>query len=157
MKRFAFWLALLLCLTGCREAQPEAPERPENLAFTWQGITMTLDAPAEPVLTALGEPKTYTEEASCAFDGLDKTYYYGSFYLTTYPGKGGDRIAKIWFADDSVTTREGICVGATRAQVEAAYGVMPDGETACVVQRGNSRMTLILKDDLVGSIVYEVQ
>ena len=68
MKRMLLLLLILLCLAGC--GAPEGPETQENFTFTYSGVEITLHGDAAPVLAALGEPKSYTEEASCAFEGL---------------------------------------------------------------------------------------
>ncbi len=151
MKRCWILVVLLLVLGGC--AAPA--EEQENFQFTYQGTVIAIDAEAASVIGALGEPKTYTEEASCAFEGLEKTYYYGGFYLSTYPKDGADHVARIWFADDSVSTPEGICIGSSREDVRRAYGEALDDENACIVVRGNSKLTIILEDGVVSSIRYD--
>ncbi len=134
--------------------QPAPSEAGEDvLAFVYQGTAIQPNAPAEPILSALGEPKSCTEEASCAFDGLDKTYFYGSFYLQTYPAEDGDRVYCLWLVDDTVSTPEGICIGSTEQQVQDAYGSL-DGST-CTVTRGDCKLTLILTDGVVSSIQYD--
>ena len=46
---------------------------------------------ASGVLSKLGEPKSYLEAPSCAFqDGIDKIYSYQSFTLTSYERDGKD-------------------------------------------------------------------
>lgn len=154
MKRSILILLALLCMAGCADAK--IPEVPANYSFTYENVEIVLHADAAPVISALGEPKNYTEEASCAFDGLDKTYHYGAFYLTTYPLEGRDYIYTLWFADDTVATAEGIRIGSTRAQVEQAYGT--DALNAagnCVRIQGQSRLVILLTDGLVSSVRYE--
>lgn len=156
MKKISILLlsaVMLSILTGCAPSDP-AP-RQEGFTFTYNGIQITPDADAAPVIEALGEPKSYTEEPSCAFDGMDKTYYYGSFYLSTYPLDGTDHIYSIWFADDSVATDEGIRIGSTQAQVEDIYGANCfQGSNACTQTQGDSKLTILLTDGLVSSIQY---
>ena len=76
----------------------------ETYTFDYKGTKLELYADAAPVIAALGEPTKYSESASCAFDGLDKNYYYGNLYLDTYPEGGKDHIYGWWFADDTLTT-----------------------------------------------------
>lgn len=135
------------------EGSPASPSEEEDpLAFVYQGTTIAVNAPAEPILAALGEPKNYTEETSCAFDGLDKTYFYGSFYLQTYPAQDGDRVFCLWLVDDAVSTPEGIYIGSTEQQVKDVYGEDSLDGTTCVVTRGDCKLTLILADGAVSSI-----
>ena len=123
MKRISVFLLatiMLLSLVGCGSTNIDPQE--ENFSFTYNGTKITLGAEAAPIIDALGEPRSYTEEPSCAFDGMDKTYYYGSVYLSTYPVEGTDYVYTLWFADDGVSTDEGIRIGSTQSQVEDAYG-----------------------------------
>ena len=99
-------LCTLLILAACGEGKPEqtvpqtttpagpnmdAPVEP-GFVFSYKDTGITMKADAQHILAALGEPMSYTETASCAFTGLDKTYYYGSFYLYTCPIEGKDYI-----------------------------------------------------------------
>lgn len=140
-------------------AQTEAPETVpagEEYVFTYNGTDIVMNAPAADIISALGEPKSYTEETSCAFDGLDKTWFYGSFYLQTYPLDGADYIYCLWIVDDSVETPEGIYIGASQAEVEAAYGAEHfNGSNAYVLTGANTRITIILENDVVSSIQYD--
>lgn len=148
-------IAMLLSFAGC--ADGNAPEQEENFSFTYQNISITLGAEATSILEALGEPRSYTEEASCAFDGVDKTFYYGSFYLSTCPIDGKDCINTIWFADDTVATEDGIRIGASRTQVETICGKEAfDGKNSFVLSRGNSKLTILLEEDTVKGVRYEI-
>ena len=177
MKKILAVLLAALALTGCaagrqpegttaptqsqtqpaQSAQTEQESEPaatESNGFTipFRGVDITLGTPMEPVLTALGEPTSYTEQTSCAFEGLDKTYYYGSLYIQTNPAPEGDRIAAVWFADDSITTTEGVYIGADRETVEKAYGSF-SGD-ACTLDRDGQRLMILLTDGVVSSIQY---
>jgi len=136
----------------------ETQGKEEGFVFEYDGITITMHAPAAPILEALGEPKKYTESASCAFEGLDKSYYYGSFYLDTYPKGEEDFVYGWWFADDSVATEEGIYIGATQAEVEKAYGTECfNGSNAFVINKAAGSLTIILEDGAVSSIQYAIK
>lgn len=138
--------------TAPSAAHPAEP----GFAFSYNGVEIVMNAPAEPIIEALGEPKSYTEETSCAFEGLDKTYYYGSFYLQTYPMDGGDFIYCLWLVDDSVTNAEGIYIGAPEAMVEEAYGADAfNGSNAYIAVSGDSRISVIIENGVVTSIQYD--
>ena len=127
----------------------------DGYVFSYNGTQIAMHAEATDIIAALGEPKTYTEEASCAFTGLDKTYFYGSFYVQTYPVGDKDYIFSVWFADDSVSTQEGVYVGMAQADVEAKYGTDGfNGSNAYIMNKGTSTLTVILKDGVVSSIPY---
>ena len=151
-------LSLMLCFAACgsEPATNDNNAPAECWTYTHNGTAITMNADAAPVVTALGEPKTYTEETSCAFEGLDKTYFYGSFYIQTYPVGDKDYIFGVWFADDSVTTDEGVYVGMSQAEVESAYGAESfNGTNAYIMTKGKSTLTVILTDGAVTSIQYD--
>ncbi len=128
----------------------------DGFVFTVNGVDIAMHAPAADILAALGEPKGYTEQASCAFDGLDKTYFFGSFYLQTYPNAGSDYIYGLWLVDDTVTTTEGIYIGSSRQAVENAYGADTfDGANSFTVTKGASVLTIIMENGVVSSIQYD--
>lgn len=158
MKRISVFLLaaiMLFSLAGCGTTEPNQQE--ENFSFTYNGTKIMLDAEAAPIIDALGEPRSYTEEPSCAFDGMDKTYYYGSFYLSTYPRDGKDYVYSIWFADDSVATNDGIRIGTTEAQVEAICGAdCFNGTNVYSQTQGITKLTILMEDGMVSSIQYEL-
>ena len=158
MKRISVFLLaaiMLLSLVGCGSTDIDPQE--ENFSFTYNGTKITLGAEAAPIIDALGEPRSYTEEPSCAFEGMDKTYYYGSFYISTYPLDGKDYIYNLWFADDGVATDEGIRIGSTQSQVEDAYGKdCFNGTNIFVMPKGQSKLVILIEDGKVSSIRYEV-
>lgn len=128
----------------------------ETMAFVHNGVTIPMNAPAADIVTALGEAKSYTEETSCAFVGLDKTYYYGSFYLQTYPEGDKDFVYCLWIVDDSVSTPEGLYIGAPQSLVESALGAAAfNGTNAYTVTKGEGRLTVILENGAVSSIQYD--
>ncbi len=165
-------LALAACGSGDVQQEPAAngngavqsggsapsgdqPAEP-GFVFTYKGIDISANMPAADILADLGEPMNYSESPSCAFEGLDKTYYFGSFFLETYPMPDGDYVYRFWLADDTVTTAEGIYIGAPEAQVKTAYGEDSyNGTNAYVVTKGDSKLTVILENGVVSQITYD--
>lgn len=153
---------MMLCFAACDT--PETPETPagtepvqDSFTFTYKGTKIALHAPADQVIAALGEPLEYSESTSCAFDGLDKSYKYGSFYLETYPIGDKDYVYGWWFVDDLVETDEGICIGSSKAAVDAAYGAENfNGTNAYTVKKGSGMLTIILEKDVVSSVQYAI-
>ena len=155
--------AMLLCFAGCQPAETENPgsqtKEPvqDSYSFTYNGTKIALHAPAAPIIEALGEAKTYSESTSCAFEGLDKQYGYGSFYLETYPLGDKDYVYGWYFVDDMVENAEGICIGSTKADVEAAYGAENyNGTNAFEMTKGSGKLTIILENDVVTSVQYAI-
>lgn len=151
------WILLtviVLCLGGCSSAPAQ---QTEDFSFHYNNLEIRLNADVSPVINALGEPTSYTEEPSCAFDGLDKTYFYGSFYLSTYPLDGEDYVYSIWFADDTVATPEGIRIGMSQPEVEAICGTdSVNGTNVYVLTKGDTKLTILLTDGAVSSIQYSL-
>lgn len=157
-------ITIAACLVACGGSNSETPAGNGNTVqpaangykFTHKGTAIVMNADAAPIVSALGEPTKFTEEASCAFTGMDKTYYYGGFYLQTYPMNDKDYVYSLWFADDSVTTEEGAYIGMTQAEVEGIYGTEGyNGTNGYVLTKGNSKLTIILADGVVSSISYD--
>ena len=153
-------LLLVFCFAGCggnETAKTDNGGKTEAVhSFTYNGVKVEMGVDATDILAKLGEPKSVTEEASCAFEGMDRTYFYGSLYVTTYPNGEKENIYGAWFVDDSVTTDENIYIGATKAEVETAYGSDTfDGTSSYVITKGKSKLTIIVEDDAVTGITYD--
>ena len=118
-------------------------------------LTISVDDDIAAVLEALGEPKSYFEAPSCAFNGLDKTYTWSGFTVTTRPETAGDLISSILLTDDSVTTAEGAYIGMSGSQITSLYGT-PSEETSTLLayRRGGMCLQFVLRDGNVISIEY---
>lgn len=136
---------------GAENSAPDA----DAFVFQTGGVTVSIDENMAGVLDALGEPQSYFEAASCAFDGLDKTYTYSGFIITTRPDGDTDFVNSILLTDDSVTTSEGIYIGCQAEEVTAAYGESEsDMDGVLSYTRGSSALNFILNDGAVISIEY---
>ena len=166
---FLLTAAMVLCFAGCTTTDTPTTTAAQNsgkepvqdsFSCTYNGVAIALHAPAADIVAGLGEADSYSESASCAFEGLDKVYTYGSLNLQTYPIDGKDYIYGWWFEDDvdeDAKTPEGIRIGSTQAEVEAAYGADAfDGKNTFEVTKGSGTLTIILKDGAVNSIQYTV-
>lgn len=107
--------------------------------FIYNGVSVTMDVDAAPIIEKLGEPASYFEAASCAFEGLDKMYTYSGFEIDTYPVGDKDYVSSVILKDDSVSTAEGICIGDSLEKLQQAYG--GEGEE-------NSGMRVYVKDGM---------
>lgn len=127
----------------------------DAFSFTANGAEITVNENMADVLAALGEAQSYFEAESCAFEGLDKTYTYAGFVITTYPDGDKDFVNSIRLTDDSAATREGVYVGCTADQVRAAYGDAKDGPVGALsYTNGGTMLNFILENDVVVSIEY---
>ncbi len=186
MKLLTLTLAMLLLVTGCgsknkegdagttaakanasaaTEAATEASGKKEEAApagedgyvFKKGDVTISMGAPADDIISALGTYKKTYEAESCAFDGMDVVYSYAGFDVLTFKKDGTNIITGVVLRDDTQATPEGIYVGSDKAAVEKAYGQKPEeGVNNVQLKKGNSDLLIIFKDDLVNSIQYSL-
>ncbi len=128
---------------------------PKGYVFEYNGVKIGMDMEAAPIITALGEADTYFEAPSCAFEGLDKTYGYGSFEIDTYEQDGKDYISTVFFCDDLIETPEGVCLFETKADMIKAYGDGFKEEFGMLVyEKDGMKLKFILEGDEITSIEY---
>ncbi len=174
MKRNLF--ALLLCLvlavslaacggpagsntdapsSGSTQQPDDGPSAPGSYTFKTGGTEVAVGQDMADALSALGDPNEYFEAESCAFEGLDKTYTYSGFVITTYPDGDKDFINSIRLTDDSASTQEGAYIGCTADQVKDLYGESQgDLPTSLSYTKGGTTLNFILENDAVISIEY---
>ncbi len=128
-----------------------------NWVFKKGDITIELNAPAEPVLQALGDPQNTYEAPSCAFDGMDVIYKYADFRVLTYKNDTSFVISGVVLDDDLVTTVEGACIGMAQADVEKIYGKTADTASTLQIDKGNCTLLFIFEDGKVSSIQYNMK
>ena len=142
------------------ESQPgteptPGPAAPDAYVFlTGKGSAVSVNQDMAEVLAAEGEPLSYFEAESCAFNGLDKTYTYAGFVISTRPEGEKDFVNSILLTDDSVMTPEGVYIGSSRDAVIAAYG--EGGEVGALLSytKGDCVLNFIFDGDTVISIEY---
>ncbi len=124
-KVMALLLACVMCMAACGSAdqgqgESDVSEQPSSqvtdaetqdkeeagFVFVYGDTEIQMGHLMSEYLDALGEPISYFEAASCAFDGLDKMYSYNSFQITTYPVGDKDYVGSITFLDDMIETKE---------------------------------------------------
>ncbi len=173
MKKLMILMAAVLLLTGCgntgakgnedknpaenpsNQTAEDSNASTEGFSFENSGITVPMNVDAAPIIEELGEPVEYFEAASCAFQGLDKIYYYNGFEVGTYPNGDKDYVSYVNLLDDSVATDQGIFLGSTLDEVTAAYGEDYTAEGSSYVYRlGDTKLTFIVENDAVTSITY---
>lgn len=167
MRRFIVISLILLCLTAMLACSP-APTPASSLqtspfAATGDGYVFTVKNHAirmhdlmPPIVTALGQPRGISETPSCAFQGMDRMYDYGSFVITTYTLNKEEKTLKVDLRDDTVETAEHVVIGSSAADVKAAYGdPVKTVNESMIYEKGNTRLTFILKDNTVSSIQYD--
>ena len=157
------FLVALLVGCGAGGAAPDGaaaglnPESAQTSGYCFEadGVTIEMGAPAAPVVEALYEPLNYFEAPSCAFEGIDRIYYYRGFELYTFPVGDVDFISSINLTDDSVKTPEGVYLGMGLDKIVSAYG---EGYTQSFGQYSysldDSSLSFLIEGDVVTAITY---
>lgn len=137
------------------KAETNKATEPKGYVFEYNGVKIGMDMEAAPIIAALGEADSYFEAPSCAFEGLDKTYSYGSFEIDTYEQNGKDYISTVFFCDDLIETPEGVCLFETKADMIKAYGEGYKEEFGMLVyEKDGMKLKFILEGDEITSIEY---
>jgi hypothetical protein len=137
------------------EDQDDIQKEPSGYSFEYKDLNIFMNMDVAPVINNLGEALEYFEAESCAFKGLDKTYTYPGFEITTYPLNGSDNISSIYIMDDSVSTPEGIYLGASVDEMIAAYGDdYTESSGAYTYTKDDSKLQFITKDNEIIAITY---
>lgn len=129
-----------------------------DAGWTFQAgdVTLTPDMDMSAIADQLGEPKSYFEAASCAFEGLDKIYTYTSFEIETYPRDTADCIKSIVLKDDTVSTVEGVSIGDSEDKVRETYGAPAEESTGKLVyQKEKTNLVFVISSGVVASIEYD--
>ena len=139
---FILMLATALGIAGCAETSQKSGDNKagdsdssglstealtgafseEDLIFVLDGVEYPLNSDAAPLIQAFGEDYELTSAPSCAYIGEDKWFDYSFGSVSTYPMDDKDLIDEIYFYDGDYTTRRGIGIGSTLADVKEKYG-----------------------------------
>ena len=129
--------------------------------FLFEGMADTpATEGAEAVLEALGAYTAFAETNSCYGDGKDKVYQYPSFKVMTYSSRGKDYLLSVEIfndTDEKACTTEGICIGASTADVIATYGDAKEQSDSALVYVNTAtktRLQFLLRDGKVTNIQY---
>ena len=151
-------LLMLCALTACggETEEPLETQRVPEWSLNVRGteLYVGMDMPGD-----LGEPTNYFEAASCAIQGLDKDYTYGSILVKTEDDGKTERIVGLTILDDSAATNMGVTIGSTRDDVVGRHGApTSESATALIYSAGEGVIAkFLLRDGVVTSITYTVQ
>lgn len=141
---------------GQEDANTSQPVKNNGYVFTFDGTEVSVDTDASVYVTKFGEPTSYYETPSCAFDNLDKFYTYQGFEIDTYYSNGSDLVLSIVLLDDTVSTTEGICIGDAQDKVATVYGEASEQtDNSVSYQKDNMKLVFIFKDGAVAAIEYK--
>ena len=157
---------MLLGLTACgsdekvisqdSQSVTQTSKEENGYVFTYNGVEVQIDADVENYITKLGEPASYYESPSCAFDNLDKFYTYYGFEIDTYYSNEKDLVLGVVFLDDTVSTTEGICIGDAKEKVQTVYGEPTEKtDNSATYKKDNMKLVFIFQNDVVAAIEYK--
>lgn len=129
MKKLVILLALaVVLLAGCgkangnKENTTTEANKALEVSYTINEVKVVPGTDFAEAYAVLGEPKEFTEAASCYFDGNDKVFTYEGFEVRTYPSGDKDFVLDICLQSDEYKTDKGITIGSSVEEVIAAYG-----------------------------------
>lgn len=150
------WLCAVLCiltLLACMACAP-AEEAKKTYKFKAGSTEIAVGADVGPILSELGAYTRFYESPSCYFTGMDKIYIYDSFEIHTYPDGGKNYVYLIVLLDDTVATAEGVRIGASKSDVEKAYGEPDKATNTSLIYSGKG---MYMEFFLEGGVVVEIQ
>lgn len=138
----------------------EAPAAPVaaavgNYTFVTDGVELVPGAAFDAGI--LPEAQSVYEVPSCAIEGTDNLYNYGTFELTAFDDGTSELIYSILLTDPNITTTEGLALGDTAAKVVDLYGEGYTQEGTSYVYSGDAeQLIIILQGESVASIEYRM-
>ena len=122
--------------------------------FTYEG--MNIEIGKEFTREKYGEEKSYSEIQSCAFDGLDKTYTYDHYEITTYPAENEkENILSVYFLDETIATNEGVSIGDSYDKMIETYSEdFENHENSYTYRKGETLLNFIVENETITSIEY---
>ena len=103
------------------------------------------------------EPERIYEIPSCASQGMDKVYDYGSLQITTYNDKGTEIPYNIEFFDENAATFEGISIGKTYDQMVEVYGSDFKKAVWYDYVKGEVTLSFMVNDGMITGVVYSAK
>lgn len=162
----AVMLVLGLCACGSEVSDEEvqlqitaAPQEAESetaadvYAFVYEGVKLV---PGEAFDAAqLPEAQSVYEVPSCAIEGTDNVYNYGSLEVTAVNDGSGEYIYSVFILDGTVSTVEGLTVGDDEAKIVENYGEGYEGNgTEYRYTKGETQLSILVEDGKVISIEF---
>lgn len=133
--------------------EPEPEPEPEPIGGVTFGFD-SLNSDASNIIAALGEPLDVQSAPACFSNGADsKIYNYDGLTIECYVLDDIENICTVTIIKEGYFTSEGICLGKTRADVEAAYGVGEEAGMYTIYYGNNGELDIRYSDDFVAEIV----
>lgn len=150
MKKLVWAATLILLISGCSQKTVE-----DEYSFEINGLEITMGETAGSFLTKTGNPMEQYSAPSCAFDGDDTVYDFGSYQITTYLTEGKEIFTGVYLLDDTVSTKEDIKIGSKLSEMISVYGdKYQENYGAYTYSFGLTDLSFVIIDDVITSISY---
>ena len=139
---------------GNNDPNPTDPPVADGaFSFTFSGVELTPGTVFN--ASALPEANSVTQVPSCANQGTDNVYNYGTLEITAYNDGTNEVIYSIYILDANTPTTEGLYIGDGLAQIEDLYGTGYTREgNQITFQKGKTQLVMILENDQILSIDF---
>ena len=151
-------LCLCACAVSCNSSTDNGKNDGESTKFyvEYKDTKITLGAPADSIIAALGQAQNRVEIGDCGGLGAQVKYSYPSVDVYVLESKeDGSVIDQISFKDDVISTPEGVFIG---MEVSKAKGILgtPDKESDKSMEYGDGKYALVIgfADGKVNRIDY---
>ena len=161
MRKKILLITMMLCLSLSACANKDKAEGGKSdtesdvnqLMVTDGQVSVELDEDFESFKSELGEPKDYSENKSCLYDGYDKTYTYENLVIITYPINGKEKVASITVLSDAVKHNLPISIGDSLDKIKSEYSEEKlDITDSCCIYENEYGIAFYLEDDVVVEI-----
>lgn len=141
--------------TEAAVAAPAAAAPQGSYTFLADGVELIPGAVFDPAI--LPEADSVYEVPSCAIEGTDNLYNYGTFELTAFDDGTNELIYSILLIDPNITTPEGLALGDPDTKVLELYGENYTTQGTSWVYTGDAgQLILIMQGQTVASIEYRM-
>ena len=128
-------------------------EQEPGFVFTFEGVELTPGQAFD--AAALPEASSVYQVPSCAIEGTDNVYNYGTIEVTAFDDGNGEVIYSVYIMDANTPTNEGLYIGDTLDHIVAAYGEDYTREgNQITYQKGDTLLIIILGGEYVQSIDF---
>ena len=152
MKKFIIVLLAVILLVGCSKSPST---KTDNYYFKLANHKITMGQESKALIATLGTPKDRYSSPSCAFEGDDTVYDYGSYQITTFVSEGVEKFTGVYLIDKTVSTKEGIHIGSSLDELVAAYGdKYVESYGSYTYSLGATDLSFVIVDKVITSISY---
>lgn len=151
MKKIMITFLAVFLLFGCSKS----PAKTDNYDFKLGNHEISMGQDAKAIIAKLGTPKDTYSSPSCAFEGDDTVYDYGSYQITTFVTEGVEKFTGVYLIDETISTKEGLHIGSSMDEMVAAYGDnYVESYGSYTYSLGATDLSVVITDKVVTSISY---